>query len=189
MKADQDDNHTTMAPEADGPSDREVREALDAVGKKQQARQKAQKTARIEVLRTAGEGDKPAEEEHLSLKEVIQEQAIEGEAPLSRTFSLRKILGGDILNTDAIRRQIWLLLLIVFFLIFYISNRYSCQQAIIELDRLQGELQDAKYRALSSTSQLTEKSRESNVLNLLRTNKDSLLRMPSQPPYIINIPE
>ena len=46
--------------------------------------------------------------EKLSLKEVIQEQAIEDEAPLSSKFSLRKILGGDLLNTGAIRRQIWL---------------------------------------------------------------------------------
>lgn len=178
MKADQEDSKTAIDTYTDGPTDQEVREALGAVAAHQQQEQAA-----------PSEAAAVAEEEHPSLKAVIQEQAIEGEAPLSRTFSLRKILGGDILNTDIIRRQIWLFLLIVFFLIFYISNRYSCQQAIIELDKLQTELQDAKYRALSSTSQLTEKSRESNVLNLLKNNKDSLLRMPSQPPYIINIPE
>ncbi len=129
------------------------------------------------------------EGEGLSLKEVIQEQAIEGEAPLSRTLSLRKILGGDILNTAIIRRQIWLFVLIAFFMLLYISNRYSCQQGIIEIDHLQTQLQDAKYKALSSNSQLTEKSRESNVLNELKNNKDSVLKMASQPPYIINVPE
>lgn len=129
------------------------------------------------------------EGEGLSLKEVIQEQAIEGEAPLSRTLSLRKILGGDILNTAIIRRQIWLFVLIAFFMLLYISNRYSCQQDIIEMDHLQTQLQDAKYKALSSNSQLTEKSRESNVLNELKNNKDSVLKMASQPPYIINVPE
>lgn len=130
-----------------------------------------------------------AEGEGLSLKEVIQEQAIEGEAPLSRTLSLRKILGGDILNTAIIRRQIWLFVLIAFFMLLYISNRYSCQQDIIEIDHLQTQLQDAKYKALSSNSQLTEKSRESNVLNELKNNKDSVLKIASQPPYIINVPE
>ena len=129
------------------------------------------------------------EGEGLSLKEVIQEQAIEGEAPLSRTLSLRKILGGDILNTAIIRRQIWLFVLIAFFMLLYISNRYSCQQDIIEIDHLQTQLQDAKYKALSSNSQLTEKSRESNGLNELKNNKDSVLKMASQPPYIINVPE
>lgn len=161
-----------------GPSDEEVGAALEATaGKKNAANDTGGKDSRND-----GAGE-------LSLKEVIQKQAIEGEAPQSRTLSLRKILGGDILNTAAVRRQIWLLILIVFFLILYIANRYSCQQDIIEIDRLQSELQDAKYKALSSTSRLTEQSRESNVLKLLKNNEDSVLKMANQPPYIISIPE
>lgn len=135
--------------------------------------------------------DKTSEEvaEGLSLKEVIKEQAIEDEAPLSSKLSLRKILGGDLLNTSAIRRQVWLFLLIGFFCILYIANRYSCQKDIIEIDKLQTELNDAKYKALSSSSQLTVKSRMSNVIDLLKNNKDSALKIASQPPYIINVPE
>ena len=128
-------------------------------------------------------------EEGLSLKEVIEEQAIEDENPLSSKLSLRKILGGDLLNTGVIRRQIWLFLLIGFFCILYIANRYSCQKDIIEIDKLQTELSDAKYKALSSSSQLTEKSRMSNVIDILKNNKDSALKIASQPPYIINVPE
>ncbi len=128
-------------------------------------------------------------EEGLSLKEVIEEQAIEDENPLSSKLSLRKILGGDLLNTATIRRQVWLFLLIGFFCILYIANRYSCQKDIIEIDKLQAELSDAKYKALSSSSQLTEKSRMSNVIDILKNNKDSALKIASQPPYIINVPE
>ena len=124
-----------------------------------------------------------------TLQEVIREQAIEGEAPMSKNFTLRKILGGDILTTQTMRRQIWLFLLITLFIIIYISNRYSCQKDLIEIDRLQKELQDAKYKALSTSSQLTEKSRESRVLELLQSNKDSVLKIPSQPAYIIQLPE
>ena len=127
--------------------------------------------------------------EGLSLKEVIEEQAIEDENPLSSKLSLRKILGGDLLNTATIRRQVWLFLLIGFFCILYIANRYSCQKDIIEIDKLQTELSDAKYKALSSSSQLTEKSRMSNVIDILKNNKDSTLKIASQPPYIINVPE
>ena len=75
------------------------------------------------------------------------------------------------------------------FVLIYISNRYSCQKSLIEIDKLQRDLLDAKYRALSSSSQLTEKSRESNVLELLQSNKDSLLHIATQPPFIINVPE
>lgn len=129
---------------------------------------------------------KPLEE--LTLKEVIEETATEDEAPQSRMFSLRKILGGDILNAAIIRRQVWLILLIVFFMIIYVSNRYSCQQDIIEIDKLHQQLTDAKYKALSSESELTELSRESNVLEMLKDNKDSVLKIASQPPYFIEIP-
>ena len=148
-------------------------------------------TARAKASPKPKDNEVPSsnEEDGLSLQEVIKEQVIEDERPLSRTLSLRKILGGDILNTAAIRRQIWLFILIAFFFVVYIANRYSCQHDIIEIDRLQTELQDAKYKALSSKGQLTEKSRESNVLNLLKNNKDSVLKIASQPPYIITIPE
>ena len=125
----------------------------------------------------------------LALKDVIAQQAIEEEAPQSSNFTLRKILGGDILTAQFIRRQIWVVILVVFFTIIYISNRYSIQKDLIEIDQLQRELQDAKYKALSSSSQITEKSRESNVLEMLKNNKDSILHIATQPPYIINVPE
>ena len=131
----------------------------------------------------------PMEEQQESLKDVIAKQAIEEEVTGSASFTLRKILGGDILTAQIIRRQIWLVILIVFFIIIYISNRYSIQKDLIELDQLQKELQDTKYKALSTSSQITEKSRESNVLDMLKNNKDSILHIATQPPYIINVPE
>ena len=70
----------------------------------------------------------------------------------------------------------------------YISNRYSCQQKMLEIDKLNVELQDAKYRSLSSASELTERCRESNVLEMLRNNRDSILKIPTLPPYIIEVP-
>lgn len=124
-----------------------------------------------------------------SLKAALAKQAIEEEASGSASFTLRKILGGDILTAQIIRKQIWLFVLIVFFVIIYISNRYSIQKDLIELDQLQKELQDTKYKALSTSSQITEKSRESNVLDVLKHSKDSILHIATQPPYIINVPE
>ena len=88
-----------------------------------------------------------------------------------------------------IRKNILLILLIVFFVIIYISNRYSCEKKLIRIDNLQTELKDAKYRTLASESRLTEMCRESNVLKMLKENGDSTLRTPSQPPYIIIVPD
>lgn len=146
-----------------------------------------QKAQASEEQKAQPETPKPAPQ--ASLKEVIVQQAIEEEVSGSASFTLRKILGGDILTAQIIRKQIWLFMLIVVFVIIYISNRYSIQKDLIELDQLQKELQDTKYKALSTSSQITEKSRESNVLDMLKHSKDSTLHIATQPPYIINVPE
>lgn len=106
-----------------------------------------------------------------------------------QNITLREILGGDILNARVIRRQIWVIVLIVGITIIYIGNRYCSQKELIEIDKLTKELRDSKYKALSSSSDLTEKCRESHVLEILRANQDSTLHIADQPPFIINIPE
>ena len=153
--------------------------------------QASQEPPKQETPKQEIQKEEPQQQEapQASLKEVLAKQAIEEEASGSSSFTLRKILGGDILTAQIIRRQIWLVILIVFFVIIYISNRYNIQNDIIELDKLQKELQDTKYKALSTSSQITEKSRESNVLDMLKNNKDSVLHIATQPPYIINVPE
>ena len=80
-------------------------------------------------------------------------------------------------------------MLVVFFTVVYVAIRYQCQQDIIQIDKMERELKDAKYKALSSSSTLTERCRESQVLKVLRENHDSLLQISDQPPYIINVPE
>ena len=146
--------------------------------------------AKADVAKEEKEKDKKKEaNEEMTLKTVLKNKAREDEEPLSANFTLYKILGGDILTARLIRSHIWLIMLVVFFVIVYISNRYSVQQQLLEIDVLNKELKYAKYKALSSSSELTERCRESRVLEMLRHNKDSILKMPSQPPYIINVPE
>lgn len=137
----------------------------------------------------APEDGKREEQVPQQLKEVIREQATEEDALPSAGDTLRKILGGDFLTTEIIRRQIGVIIITAIFVMVYISNRYNCQQDLIEIDRLKTELKDAKYKALASSSELTEMCRESNVLNMLKNNKDSVLKIPTQPPYIITVPE
>ena len=96
-------------------------------------------------------------------------------------------IGGDILTAAMVRSQLWLFVLIVGFTIVYVAFRYQCQQDMILIDKLEKKLKDAKYRALASSSELTERCRESHVLELLKTNKDSTIQVADQPPYIIKI--
>ena len=124
-----------------------------------------------------------------SFREVLREQIHEEEQAQSPTFSVIKVLGGDVFTSQILRRQIWLMLLIFVFMILYVSNRYSCQKSMLEIDNLRKELQDAKYKALSTSSSLTERSRQSKVLDMLKENNDSVLHIATQPPYIINVRE
>ncbi len=121
--------------------------------------------------------------------QMIKEKAKEEDPKLTPTLTLRTILGGDFLTADMVRRQIWLFVVMVVFCIAYVAIRYQCQQDMLTIDKLESELLDAKYKALSSSSTLTEKSRESHVLEALKQNRDSLLHISDQPPYIVNVPE
>ena len=134
--------------------------------------------------------ERNADNEHNapSLKTIIREQASEEDMPLPKNMTLRKILGGDILSAEIIRKQVWLIILITLFIVVYISNRYKCQQNLIRINTLNEQLKDAKYRALSSSSDLTQQTRESTVLEQLRYDKDSTLHIATQPPYIIKVP-
>ena len=119
----------------------------------------------------------------------IKESAREEDPKPSSQLNLRTILGGDLLTSEVVRSQIWLFVLIVAFSIVYVAFRYQCQQDMLTIDRMENELKDAKFKALSSSSTLTEKCRESHVLDILKQNKDSLLHQADQPPYIIEVPE
>ena len=118
----------------------------------------------------------------------LKEQASEDdEAPIG-TLTLRQIVGGDYLLA-VVRHYVWFIVLVVLLTCVYVGVRYQCQQDVIEISRLEHELIDAKFRAMSSSSDLTELCRQSNVLKVLSQNEDNQLKMAEQPPYIIDVGE
>lgn len=140
------------------------------------------------------ESDNPQDDDNetgplKSFAEMVKERATEGDSKPNAATNLRSIINGDMLNAKVVRNQIGVFFLITFFVFIYISNRYACQRNLVKINKLTKELTDAKFRALSSTSELTEKSRESRVLDMLRACQDSTLHIASQPPYIITVPK
>ena len=96
----------------------------------------------------------------------------------------KEIVGGDILATDFIRRQTRLVVLVVVLVLFYIHNRYACQQQLIEIDRLKKELMDIRYDALTRGSELMERSRQSRIEEYI-THRESDLQTATHPHYLI----
>ena len=122
-----------------------------------------------------------------SLYQKLKLEAKEGDDKPSGSLRLRDILGGDHL-ISLVRKQLGLIVMIVVITTVYVAYRYQCQQDTIDINQLETEVLDAKYKALSSSSKLTEISRQSNVLQVLRQHNDTLLQPSKQPPFNIFIP-
>ncbi|MGM9674300.1 MAG: FtsL-like putative cell division protein [Bacteroidaceae bacterium] len=89
------------------------------------------------------------------------------------------------LDTAWLRRQLYVVLLIVVGIIIYITNRYQAQQQIIELEQLQNELKDMKFRVLTRSSELTLRTRQSQLEEQLKALGDSTLLPSNEAPFII----
>lgn len=83
------------------------------------------------------------------------------------------------------RRQIGVILLMVFGIILYITNRYQAQSEIIEEGALRDTLQDMKFRNLTRNSELTLKCRQSKLEELMKANGDSTLLPSTEAPFIL----
>ena len=99
-----------------------------------------------------------------------------------RRLSLLYILGGGILKEDFIVKHTRMIVLVVVLIFFFIGNRYTCMQKLREIDRLQQELRDVRFEALSVSSELTGNSRQSQI-ELLIEEQGIELEAAKQPPY------
>ena len=145
-----------------------------------------------EQLKEQQAADTTAEEpgeDSLSTLEKIKQQAKESDEAPSASLRFTDILGGEFLLTF-VRRQAWLIILIVLITTAYVAVRYQCQQDAIDISQLEKDLVSAKFEALSSSSNLTRMSRQSNVQRMLSI-QDSIttLEKADQPPYIIEVPQ
>lgn len=84
-----------------------------------------------------------------------------------KRLSILYILGGGILKEDFIVKHTRMIVLLVILAFFFIGNRYTCLQKLKEIDRLQQQLSDVRFEALSISSELTGQSRQSQIEALI----------------------
>ncbi len=101
-----------------------------------------------------------------------------------RHLSLWYILGGGILKEDFIMRHMRMIIYVVVLIFFFIGNRYTCMQKLREIDRLQQRLRDARFEALSISSELTGHSRQSQIESLIEEQGIDL-EGAKTPPYVL----
>lgn len=85
------------------------------------------------------------------------------------------------------KRHIGLILLIVTGIIVYITCRYQAQQEIILEEQLKLELQDWKFRTLTRSSELTLRTRQSQIETSLKNFNDTTLKVSTESPYTITV--
>lgn len=119
-----------------------------------------------------------------TIKALKKFAAEDDEAPVN--FTWRSVLGGEILAGGWLRKQFGMIVLITVCTIVYISNRYSCQQEMITAGDLVDTLLDRKYKALTCSSELLEKTLRSNVEEGLA---DSTIQTSTTPHYSIKAHE
>lgn len=143
---------------------------------------------------SSGKREEPLRDEHKESEKKSAEHNEEEIDELDEKVTsfgrmLRRSLSGDVLAKDAIKSQAGVIVIIAFFIFLCTSNRYSCQQAHVKEEKLKQELSDAKNRAFSSFSLLTEKSRKSKLQEGLKAMNDSSLEAGELPPYIVEVPQ
>ena len=103
---------------------------------------------------------------------------------VNRKVTLSTILGGDILAGPWFRRQFVYIIMVLFMVIVYINNRYTCQQKMIEQRALNDTLLDRRYKALTRSSQLKERMRRSYIEDALT---DTTLQTANTPSFNLKV--
>lgn len=94
------------------------------------------------------------------------------------------VFGGSVLTEDFFLRNMRFILVLVVVVILFISHRYSMLQGMSDVERLQQELKDVKYEALTISSSLTEASRQGEIEK--RVEEAGLdLKVSNEPVYYI----
>ena len=102
-------------------------------------------TEKAEEQAAVGHDEDKKEQLSAKLKQKIDQTSEADEAP-SASLRLRDVLGGDFLWT-LVRRQIWLIILIVLIVTAYVAVRYQCQQDAIDIAQLEKDLVNASNQS------------------------------------------
>ncbi len=101
-------------------------------------------------------------------------------------FDFRELMNGQAFSRMSLEKHWSYALFLVFFGFVYINNHYSVEKLLKEQVALNKELQELKYEAITTSSQLMQMSRQSEVFS--RVNDAGLgLEVLKTPPRIIRV--
>jgi L-cystine uptake protein TcyP (sodium:dicarboxylate symporter family) len=98
------------------------------------------------------------------------------------TKSVKDFLGGNFLNSEFLKKQYGVIIVLVVVSFIGIALRYHCEKQLAEIDKLQRNLENARYTYLTISCDLIEESRESKVAETVK-EKGIALQKSKTPPY------
>lgn len=84
------------------------------------------------------------------------------------TKIVRSILDGTFFYKGLIKKNLTYIVFCSLLLVFYIGNRYKCEDQLTEIAKLEKEINDLHYESITTSAELMSVSRQSEVSRLVR---------------------
>lgn len=111
----------------------------------------------------------------------------ETDARPRRQNIFRRILQGNVLTSDFFVNN-WLKILVVMvFIVIYISTKYQCLTSMETIKKLENELEVVKTESIRERSNYMSRIRESSMAELADSIRPGL-RVQEHPPYVLKYP-
>lgn len=168
------------------PDDNPSKTAGDGeAGEEQVLRPENPADTRKDVENEDEEADEESEEgKRKSFMQILQDY-VNTDEDIPLHFSVQAVFGGDSL-LGIVARNIMLIFVIVFFSCVNISLRYMMDNARMENDKLNKQLVDRQYKALSVQSRLKEMTLSTHIEQSLR---DTTIHIPTEQAFPLKVPK
>jgi hypothetical protein len=103
-------------------------------------------------------------------------------SPAKNGSFLKELLSGSMVTEKIILKNLWYVLLITLLAAIYIGNRFHAEKITRELTKTQREVRDLRSESLSTSAELMNLSRQSEVQNLIKERGLTLEELKT-PPY------
>jgi hypothetical protein len=95
---------------------------------------------------------------------------------------LRDLLSGSMVTEKIILKNIWYIFMLTILGAFYIANRFHAERITRETSKIQREVRDLRSESLSTSANLMDASRQSEVFRLVKERELNLEEL-REPPF------
>ena len=103
-----------------------------------------------------------------------------------RRVSFREILNGEIFNRAIFSKQVGYVFFVTFLAFCYIANHYKVEELITRLAEVNKELKELRSEAITTSSQLMNISKQSEVMHRLQKEGIDLEPL-TDPPRLLDV--